>query len=101
MKRWVAVVLLGLAGCSESGPKQAQSGEDVYNRSCLSCHAAGVAGAPVPGDADAWAPRLAKGREALLRSVKEGMPPGMPPMGMCMGCSDEELAAAVDYMLAR
>jgi cytochrome c5 len=37
----------------------------------------------------------------LLQSVKEGMPPGMPPMGMCMSCSDEDLTIAIDYMLTR
>jgi cytochrome c5 len=27
------------------------------------------------------------------------MPPGMPPRGLCMQCSDEELAATVQFML--
>jgi cytochrome c5 len=76
-------------------------GEDTYNRSCFSCHAAGVANAPKTGDAEAWAPRLAKGTEVLVQSVKDGMPPGMPPMGLCMSCSDEQIAAAIDYMVAR
>ncbi len=91
-----------LAGCDGVGSgSEADPGEEIYNRSCFSCHAAGVSGAPIPGDTDAWAPRRAKGREALLKSVREGIPPGMPPMGLCMSCTDEELAAAVDYMLAQ
>jgi cytochrome c5 len=95
------VGLGGIAGCSDGGGDAGgnAAGETIYNRSCFSCHAAGVAGAPVPGDADAWAPRIAKGRDALLRSVKEGIPPGMPPMGLCTTCSDADLAAAIDYML--
>ena len=100
-KEMVLLLILGAAACSESGSPQRSAGEDVYNRSCISCHGAGVAGAPVPGDTDAWSPRLAGGREALLRSVKEGMPPGMPPKGMCMSCTDEDLAAAVDFMLGK
>jgi cytochrome c5 len=73
----------------------------VYTRFCFSCHAAGVAGAPRVGEAAAWAPRIAKGREALIASTIEGIPPGMPPKGLCSSCSDEELAASVDYMLER
>jgi cytochrome c5 len=91
-----------LTACGDTGPSSAganQRGETIYNRSCFSCHAAGVAGAPVPGDEAAWAPRIAKGRAALIESVKNGMPPGMPPMGLCTGCTDEDIAAAVDYML--
>jgi cytochrome c5 len=89
-----------LIGCGEgSQVGQSHPGEGTYNRSCFSCHAGGVGGAPIPGDEEAWAPRVAKGRDALLASVKEGMPPGMPPMGLCMSCSDEDLAAAIDYML--
>jgi len=32
----------------------ALSGPQVYNNACLACHGAGIGGAPVPGDADAW-----------------------------------------------
>ena len=93
--------LLLLAGCDGTGGGAEHPGEAIYNRSCFSCHAGGVGGAPIPGDAEAWAPRVAKGREALLKSVRDGIPPGMPPMGLCMTCTDEDLAAAVDYMLAQ
>ena len=89
-----------LAGCGEAGDvSQSHPGENTYNRFCFSCHAGGVGGAPVPGDSEAWAPRIAKGRAALVQSVKEGMPPGMPPMGLCMSCTDEDLEQAVDFML--
>ena len=98
-----SILVLGLlGGCGEAadlGPSH--PGETIYNRSCFSCHAAGVADAPVPGDAEAWAPRIAKGEALLLESVRVGMPPGMPPMGLCMSCSDEDLAAAIDFMISR
>ena len=101
-KLLVPLVLVALAGCGEGGEvSQAHPGEDTYNRSCFSCHAGGVAGAPVPGDAETWAPRIAKGRAAMLQSVKDGMPPGMPPMGLCMSCSDEDFEQVIDYMLTR
>ena len=93
-----------LAGCSDPGgdataQAPAHPGETTYNRYCFSCHAAGVAGAPKVGVADQWAPRAAKGREALLATTKSGIAPGMPPMGLCRTCSDEELLDAIDYMI--
>ena len=35
----------------------------------------------------------------LIQSTIQGIPPGMPPRGLCMQCSDEELAATVRFML--
>ncbi|HEX7037175.1 MAG TPA: c-type cytochrome [Pseudomonadales bacterium] len=102
---WMAVAmgfaLLG-AGCGERpADESAHPGEQVYIRYCFSCHAAGVAGAPRVGDGAAWAERLQKGRPALLQSTITGVPPGMPPKGLCTQCSEEELAAALDYMIER
>ena len=96
---WAGLTLVGLGGCAEGGDEVAHPGESIYNRNCFSCHAGGVAGAPMPGDADAWAPRIAKGRAALLASTKAGIAPGMPAMGLCSTCSDEQLEAAIDFML--
>lgn len=89
----------GAVASTEPQPAPAIDSEKLYNRYCFSCHAAGIANAPKFGDSEAWRPRLAKGRELLLASVKNGIPPGMPAMGLCIGCSDEELAAVTDYML--
>lgn len=70
---------------------------DKYNKSCAVCHNAGAAGAPKTGDAAAWAPKLEKGMDALLQSVKNGLN-AMPPKGMCFDCTDEEYAALIEYM---
>jgi cytochrome c5 len=59
----------------------------------------GVAGAPKFGDADAWAPRIAKGKEALYASTYNGLNI-MPPRGTCSACSDEDLRNTVDYMVS-
>jgi cytochrome c5 len=75
-------------------------GQKIYQASCQACHVAGVAGAPKLGDKDAWAPRIAKGNDALLSSVKNGFN-AMPPMGGCMSCSDEDLRAAIEYMVGQ
>jgi cytochrome c5 len=75
------------------------SGEAVYNQFCFACHTAGVGGAPKTHDVAAWEPRLAKGDDALLTSMLNGLN-AMPPKGTCMGCSDDELKAALEFMSA-
>lgn len=74
--------------------------EEIYNQSCSACHAVGVAGAPKFADAGQWADRLDKGMDTLYDSVINGLAPGMPAKGLCMSCSDEELKAVTDYMVA-
>lgn len=75
----------------------AEPNMDKYNKSCAVCHAAGVAGAPKTGNSEAWAPRLEKGMDALVASVKNGLN-AMPPKGMCFDCSDEEYMELINYM---
>ena len=104
---WISLLCLGLLGCGQANQEAATNepppprhpGEDTYTKFCFSCHAAGVAGAPRVGDVEAWAPRVAKGDALLLKSTVEGMVPGMPPMGLCMQCSEEQLAAAIEFMI--
>ena len=75
-----------------------RNGEDVYPNECATCHNIGLAGAPKFADASSWGVRPDKGIEALTASVKNGLN-GMPAMGMCMDCSDDELTQAVQHML--
>ncbi len=70
---------------------------DKYNKSCAVCHATGAANAPKTGDVAAWEPRMAKGMDALVASVSNGMN-AMPPKGMCFDCSDEDYKALIEYM---
>jgi cytochrome c5 len=107
--KWLAVCLMGVivAGCgagdvsSRSDTAAAHPGEQTYIRFCFSCHAAGIAGAPRTGDAQAWAARLEQGEHVLLQTTIDGIPPGMPARGLCRQCSDEELADAIDFMIQR
>ncbi|RCH36970.1 cytochrome C oxidase, cbb3-type, subunit III family protein [Pseudomonas aeruginosa] len=71
----------------------------VYSASCKLCHANPASGAPLTGDAAAWAPRLAQGIDTLLDHSINGYK-GMPPMGMCMQCSEEQFRALIDFMSA-
>ena len=74
--------------------------ESNFNKSCATCHNSGVAGAPKYADAVAWAPRIEKGMDILYASTINGLPPAMPQKGMCFSCSDDDLRALVDYMVA-
>ncbi len=76
----------------------AVDGQKIYKTYCQACHANGVAGSPKFGDKAAWAPRIAKGNDALFSSVKNGLK-AMPPKGACMTCSDDDLRAAMEYMV--
>lgn len=72
-------------------------GKKIYDTACVACHAAGVAGAPILGDKAAWAPRIAKGLDALVASGIKGLN-AMPPKGTFTG-SDEDFKASVEYMV--
>lgn len=75
-----------------------RAGDVVYNASCGACHGSGAAGAPKTGDKGAWGPRVAKGKATLYKHAISGFN-AMPPKGMCMTCSDDEIKAAVDFMI--
>ena len=79
------------------------SGPQVYNENCYLCHAApGVGGAPVFGDAQAWAPRIAQGPEILRERVIDGYQGEvgvMPPKGGRTDLSDAEILEALAFML--
>ncbi len=77
----------------------ARSGDEIYNSACMACHSTGVAGAPKIGDNGAWAARAGKGVDGLLATAISGIN-AMPPKGTCGSCSDEELRAAIEYILA-
>lgn len=92
------------APASAAPAAAARSGETVYNTTCMACHAAGIAGAPKVGDQDAWGERIAKGLDTLVQHSINGFQGNtgvMPPRGTCGNCSDDELKAAVEYMVSQ
>ncbi|MEX0739196.1 MAG: c-type cytochrome [Pseudohongiella sp.] len=76
------------------------SAERTYQQSCSACHNSGAAGAPVFGNSEDWSARAEKGTETLYENTINGYNNIMPPKGMCFTCSDDELKAVVDYILA-
>jgi cytochrome c5 len=74
------------------------AGEKLYKSTCFACHATGVAGAPKFGDKAAWAPRIATGMGELLKVAISGRG-AMPPRGGAVNSSDDDLKAAIQYMV--
>jgi cytochrome c5 len=75
-------------------------GEATYKDACAVCHAAGIAGAPIVGNKEAWAPRIATGKEALYNTALKGKG-AMPAKGGRSEISDADIKAVVDYMVAQ
>ncbi|ABE74242.1 MULTISPECIES: c-type cytochrome [Psychrobacter] len=76
------------------GPRD---GKAVYNAVCQTCHASGLLGSPKLGDAGAWGPRIAKGKDTLYTHAINGFN-AMPAKGGA-DIPDEEVQNAVDYMV--
>ena len=92
-----ALLSFGIAAATL--PALAADGKAVYDKTCVACHAAGVANAPKLGDKAAGAPRVATGRDALFASVVKGKG-AMPPKAGAADLKDDDIKAAIDYMLA-
>ena len=73
-------------------------GEKIYTTACVSCHGAGVLNAPKFGDKALWEPRIAKGMETLYTNSINGIAM-MPARGGNAALKDEDMKAAVDYMV--
>ena len=84
------------AAPAASGPRD---GATIFNTICGACHNTGAAGAPKIDDKAAWAPRVAQGKEALIKSVTNGKN-AMPPKGGAT-LSDDEIKGVVDYVVGK
>ena len=96
------VAALAEAQAATPAPEQSAAaevdGEQVYNGLCMTCHTAGVAGAPITGS-DQMAQRLSeKGIDTLVTNAINGLNV-MPPRGGNPSLTDEQIRAAVDFML--
>ncbi|MEE8527054.1 MAG: c-type cytochrome [Gammaproteobacteria bacterium] len=80
----------------------ARDGHAIYQNACFACHLTGAGGAPITGDTAAWADRIAQGRDVLVKHAIEGFTGSagvMLPKAGRADLSDEDVAAAVDYMI--
>lgn len=89
---------------SASGGGDLVKGEAVYKASCSVCHAMGVAGAPKLNDKAGWQPRIAQGKAVLHQHAIKGFTGSkgvMPAKGGNSSLSDDDVMAAVDYMVSQ
>lgn len=83
---------------------QSAKGEKVFKATCSMCHQTGAAGAPIMGNINEWAPRIAQGMPTLYDHAlkgfagKKGM---MPAKGGNPSLSDNDVKAGVDYMVSK
>lgn len=77
-------------------------GHRVYREACMVCHDSGAANAPPITDVPEWRTRIAKGREILYDHAINGFTGTrglMPAKGGNPSRPDDEVRAAVDYMV--
>ena len=107
--RCVHLILMGCLGLfatslsmADSHESSARSGEEVFEANCANCHTGGFggffSGAPKVGDEDDWEALIPKGVDGLTATTIAGIG-DMAARGACTVCSDEEIRAAVEYML--
>lgn len=82
----------------------ADKGEEIYKKSCSLCHQTAVAGAPKFGVKAEWEARVAQGNDVLYGHAIKGFTGSkgtMPPKGGNLALSDDDVKAAVDYMVSK
>ena len=80
------------------------AGKTVYEGLCVNCHGVSALASMIPqtGDALAWSPRIEKGNDTLYDHAINGFVGDMgmmPGKGGNLNLSDDEIKAAVDYMV--
>ena len=97
LRIFCAFLLLSfISACSE----KPNVGEEIVNSVCVACHAQGINGAPVIGNKKMWSKRLSQGEALLIEHAINGYEL-MPAKGGRTELSDEDVAAAVRYMMSQ
>ncbi|MFT5711509.1 MAG: cytochrome c5 [Halioglobus sp.] len=86
------VSVTGFARTANAAPTARQATLMLNN--CMQCHARPDTGAPFVGVADEWQEAVARGEDAMLVNVVQGIR-GMPPLGYCSACSEEDLRVLI------
>ena len=87
------------AATPAAAPADDGAGRKTYMAACSACHMVGVANAPKLGDTAAWSKRMEQGLEALYNSGINGKGQLMPGKGGNASLSDDDVKAAVRFML--
>lgn len=86
------------AAAAEPEVLAADAGAALYEKQCKVCHEKGLLAAPLFGNKEAWAPRIAKGIDTLHMHSAKGF--NKMPAQASAEVSEAQVHAAVDYMVA-
>ena len=89
----------GQEGSATARPRPALAGtlQKTYDTTCKTCHEDPASGAPRSGDAKAWASVVKQAKSVVIDHVVNGYKK-MPPMGMCMHCTEADFVALTEHM---
>ncbi len=93
-----------IAAAPQAVSAEAGKGESVFKNVCSMCHQTGAGGAPIKGNKAEWGPRIAQGKDVLYKHALEGFTGSkgqMPAKGANPSLSDDDVKAAVDYMVSQ
>jgi len=99
LQKYLLLSLLGMAMlvsnlfAAELTDRQAQ----LLANNCAQCHARPNSGAPLIGNPEDWKERSKQGESKLLANVIYGVR-GMPPMGYCSACTEQDFRALIRVM---
>ncbi len=74
-----------------------RTGAEIVQAACAACHVSGMLNAPMIGNKEQWAPRIALGYETLTKHAIEGIR-SMPARGGNADLTNDEVASAVAEM---
>jgi cytochrome c5 len=100
---FVAMLLLMVAWTILAADYDPAAGKAVYALSCAQCHKSGMMGSPKVGEKAAWAPRIAKGMDAMVANATKGFKGAkgmMPPKGGNAKLTDAQVGNAVANMVS-
>ncbi len=89
--RAIAAFAVAVVAHADPAPDAQRVGA-LFAANCAQCHVRPETKAPQVGVAAEWAQRVKQGEAALMRHVVEGVG-GMPPLGYCSACTEDELRA--------
>jgi cytochrome c5 len=94
--RWAALVMLITASLFMSPSFAAPDARQIklLTNNCLQCHVNADSTAPLMGVTKDWEAVIAQGEEATMKNVVLGIR-GMPPLGYCSACSEQDLRELV------